>query len=164
MAVRLRTDGGAIGIPLDPRRVRTEYLVTTVPWFTEFTEEDGDFNILSDVIRPTFSFQAGRQYREAWNNAVFGPSLAAGTYAVRLPDDLISVFSPLMSDASGRFRFATRQRGTGRLRRPPGARRPRRVPPGVQCGHGRPVPALHPRRDGLDVPGVPAHAMRMAGL
>jgi subtilisin family serine protease len=93
--------------------VATEYYNTDtgVRWSSKLTEvapgtgpENPDRPV-SETVAPPTAYQSGRTYRQAWNRAVFGPSVAGADprigWAARLGDETLFAV-PIFADSAGR--------------------------------------------------------------
>jgi hypothetical protein len=110
-----KVEGGfGVGLPFTLPFGRTEYLSTEggVRWEPIFDESfpGEEFPEFASVLYgPRIGYKAGRTYSEAWNRAVFGPSMADplffGEWASRVGDTML-VFAPLFSDQDSRAGFS----------------------------------------------------------
>ncbi|MFC7614062.1 S8 family serine peptidase [Actinokineospora soli] len=101
-----RTDTAiGFGLPFDLPTTRVEHHNTDgLTWSAEFHHLRGQ-NAEQIVVGAPVDHQPGGTYSDAWNTAVFGPSLAGGDWASRF-DDTISLAIPLFGDAANdRYAF-----------------------------------------------------------
>ncbi|RSM65419.1 peptidase S8 [Actinoplanes sp. ATCC 53533] len=103
--------GWAVGLGFRLPSERTEWLSTegSTTWAGEFDQElRGDDpesfpELLSIAVSPDKRYRAGQTYREAWNRAVFAPSVAGDLDAAVRIEDLIVAGIPLFSDGVGHW-------------------------------------------------------------
>ncbi|MGW5053829.1 S8 family serine peptidase [Actinokineospora sp. NPDC004072] len=107
-----RTDAAVgYGLPFDLPVTRTEFHnVDDLTWSAEFHHVCGQ--VTDQVVVGGPVAHGVGAYREDWNTAVFGPSLAGGDWATRF-DDVIGVVIPLFGD-SGDDRYGLALQDYGR--------------------------------------------------
>jgi hypothetical protein len=112
---RLREEDGywSVFIPFDLPFRRTEYVNTDggVRWGAEFNQQvpavgDGWPEAITASVQGLTTYRGGRTYRQEWNRAVFGPSVAHATgrdfWAARLGDAILAGV-PLFAEGTGRI-------------------------------------------------------------
>jgi subtilisin family serine protease len=100
--------GWSIGLPMTLPATLTRYLNTdSLRWISTLDigpPTDDGFPDIGMTLLSSNEYQAGRQYRERWNTAPFGPAFPApaypGEFITRRGDTLV-VEAPLFSDAAG---------------------------------------------------------------
>jgi hypothetical protein len=103
--------GWGVGIPSRLPSQRTEWLSTegATTWSGEFDQEvpsadpEGYPELISIAWSPTKRYQARRTYQEAWNRAVFAPSIAGDIDAALRFGDVIVAAVPLFGDGLGHW-------------------------------------------------------------
>ena len=100
--------GWVAGLPFQLPAQRTEWLSTEggTTWSGEFDQElqsdpESPPELLSIAVSPSKRYRAGKTYREDWNRAMFGPSVAGDTDTAVRVKNLIAAGVPLFSDGVG---------------------------------------------------------------
>jgi subtilisin family serine protease len=104
--------GWSVLLPFDLPFTRTEYVNVDgkAGWSSSFSQilppaDPSSFpEEISGSYEPMTTYQGGRTYSQAWNRAVFGPSVAEASWPfdwVIRTGDTVSVYVPLWSEGSG---------------------------------------------------------------
>ncbi|GIE91699.1 Subtilase family protein [Actinoplanes regularis] len=102
--------GWVVGIPFRLPSERTEWLSAEggTTWSGEFDQQvqrdpESFPELLSIAFSPNKRYQAGTTYREAWNRAVFAPSVADDIDAAVRNENVIVAGVPLFGDGLGQW-------------------------------------------------------------
>ncbi len=95
--------GAGLGDLVSQPSTRTEYVYTSggLSWFGDFLQIS-DGRLTTTTTGAETRYEPGRNYRESWNTAVFGPSLPDSRTGVIRDKGQIAYRTPVFSDAPNR--------------------------------------------------------------